>query len=203
MRSLLLVESFDLRPSNQYILVFPFCGNVFVAGKSPVKVYPQILDILGHEAGRMRCTVFYLQFLESRRTLRDFISQNLWFPQQDRHTMMRRFVILAAIVVFGHLVSSRPQGIPFDVQSLLGGGNNNFSPFGFNPGNLLKPDAIQGVIPAPGGQAQATVAPAEPGAAKKKRSSFVLPFQELIPTGIPSNWIPGADAATPAKPSGN
>jgi hypothetical protein len=45
MRSLLLVESFDLRPSNQQIqfgkgdfYLFPFCENVFVPGKSPVKV---------------------------------------------------------------------------------------------------------------------------------------------------------------------
>jgi hypothetical protein len=37
MRSLLLVESFDLHPSNQYILV-TFCENVFLPGKSPVKV---------------------------------------------------------------------------------------------------------------------------------------------------------------------
>jgi hypothetical protein len=43
MRSLLLVESFDFRPSNQYILVrvipscFRFVKIVFVAGKSPVK----------------------------------------------------------------------------------------------------------------------------------------------------------------------
>jgi hypothetical protein len=36
---LLLVESFDFRPSNQYLLVkVPFCENVFVPGKSPVKV---------------------------------------------------------------------------------------------------------------------------------------------------------------------
>jgi hypothetical protein len=49
MRSLLLVESFDyFRPSNQYILVrvlFTFCENVIVPAKSPVKVYPKILDI--------------------------------------------------------------------------------------------------------------------------------------------------------------
>jgi hypothetical protein len=52
MRSLLLVESFYFRPSNQYILVgmipscFHFEKNVFVAGKSPVKVYFKILDII-------------------------------------------------------------------------------------------------------------------------------------------------------------
>jgi hypothetical protein len=40
----MLVESFDFRPSNQYILVrvipssFPFSENVFVPSKSPVKV---------------------------------------------------------------------------------------------------------------------------------------------------------------------
>jgi hypothetical protein len=44
MRSLLLVKSFDLRPSKQYTLfrviswLFPFCENVFVPGKSPVEV---------------------------------------------------------------------------------------------------------------------------------------------------------------------
>jgi hypothetical protein len=46
-RSLFLVESCDLRPSSQYILVrvFPFCENVLVPDKCPVKVQPEILDI--------------------------------------------------------------------------------------------------------------------------------------------------------------
>jgi hypothetical protein len=54
-RSLLLVESFDLRRSNQHILVrvipscFPFCENMFVPDKSPVKMYPEILDIFSGE----------------------------------------------------------------------------------------------------------------------------------------------------------
>jgi hypothetical protein len=43
MISLFLLESFYLRPKNQYILVmvipsFPFYENAFVLGKSPVKV---------------------------------------------------------------------------------------------------------------------------------------------------------------------
>jgi hypothetical protein len=48
MEILLLVESFELGPSsihfgegNSYL--FPFCENVFVSGKSPVKVQPEIL----------------------------------------------------------------------------------------------------------------------------------------------------------------
>jgi hypothetical protein len=46
MRSLLLGE--NLHPSNQYILVrviqlFPFCKNVFVPSKSPVKVQGHLL----------------------------------------------------------------------------------------------------------------------------------------------------------------
>jgi hypothetical protein len=48
MRSMLLVESFYLCPSNQYILVrvIPSCENVFVLDKYPVKVWPKILDII-------------------------------------------------------------------------------------------------------------------------------------------------------------
>jgi hypothetical protein len=55
MRSLLLVESFDLCPSNQYILMrmipscFRFAKMCFVPGKSPVKVQPKILDIFLRE----------------------------------------------------------------------------------------------------------------------------------------------------------
>jgi hypothetical protein len=39
-RSLLFVESFDLRPSNQYMLVrvFPFYADVLVPGESSVKM---------------------------------------------------------------------------------------------------------------------------------------------------------------------
>jgi hypothetical protein len=54
MRSLVLVESCDIRPSSQYILVrvipswFPFCENVLVPGKSPVKVQPEIFYISLH-----------------------------------------------------------------------------------------------------------------------------------------------------------
>jgi hypothetical protein len=46
MRSLLLVKSFDFRPSNQCILVRvnPSCFR-FVQGKSPVSLYTEILDI--------------------------------------------------------------------------------------------------------------------------------------------------------------
>jgi hypothetical protein len=46
MRSLLFIESFDLRPSNQYILVraipsfFPFGEGVFMPGESSVEVQP-------------------------------------------------------------------------------------------------------------------------------------------------------------------
>jgi hypothetical protein len=47
-RSLFFVESFDLRPSNQYILVRVitscFFKNVIVPGESPVKVQSEILD---------------------------------------------------------------------------------------------------------------------------------------------------------------
>jgi hypothetical protein len=51
MRSLLLVENFEFRPSNQHILVrvIPsclFCENVFVPGKSPIKMQPQIHYII-------------------------------------------------------------------------------------------------------------------------------------------------------------
>jgi hypothetical protein len=47
MRSLLLLERFDLCPSNQYILVrvIPSVSNVLVPFKSPVKVQPEILYI--------------------------------------------------------------------------------------------------------------------------------------------------------------
>jgi hypothetical protein len=50
MRSLLPVENVDLRPNNQYILVRGFLvvsvlRRMFVSGKSPVQVYPEILDI--------------------------------------------------------------------------------------------------------------------------------------------------------------
>jgi hypothetical protein len=44
------MESFELQSNNQYILkgncwLFPFCENVFVPGKSPVKVHAEVLDI--------------------------------------------------------------------------------------------------------------------------------------------------------------
>jgi hypothetical protein len=51
MRSLLLVENFDLHPSNQYILVmmipsgFRF-ANICLCQVSPVKVQPEIFDIV-------------------------------------------------------------------------------------------------------------------------------------------------------------
>jgi hypothetical protein len=51
MRSLLLVESCDLRPSSEYVLVrlipklFPLCETVHMPGQSPVKVKPEIPDI--------------------------------------------------------------------------------------------------------------------------------------------------------------
>lgn len=128
--------------------------------------------------------------------------------------MMRIVIVLAAIAVFGHHVSSRPQNLPFDPSSFLGGNNNNNNnnglPFGCNPANLLKPDAISSFVPFPGGQGQATAAPAAPaeaGSARKKRSPAGFPFQGLIPTGIPNNWIPGGfpggETATVAKPSGD
>jgi hypothetical protein len=53
MRSLLLVEIFDL----------PFCENVFVPGKSPVKMQPEILDTLHvvyMEKGSKFLIVWYL-----------------------------------------------------------------------------------------------------------------------------------------------
>jgi hypothetical protein len=126
--------------------------------------------------------------------------------------MMRIVVILATISAFGHLVSSRPQNLPFNPSSFLGGNNNNNNgaPFGCNPASLFKPDTISSFIPVPGGQGQATAAPDTPteaGSARRKRSPAGFPFQELIPTGIPSNWfpagIPGGETATVAKPSGN
>jgi hypothetical protein len=50
----LFLENFDLCLSNQYILVrvipsFYFCKNVFVPGKSPAKVPPEMLDIFLEE----------------------------------------------------------------------------------------------------------------------------------------------------------
>jgi hypothetical protein len=43
MRSLLLVEGFDLRPSNQYILV-RLIPTALVPGRTSVKLQPEILD---------------------------------------------------------------------------------------------------------------------------------------------------------------
>jgi hypothetical protein len=47
MRSLLLVESFDFHPTNQYISVrvIPSCFSFAKMRVSPVKVQPKILDI--------------------------------------------------------------------------------------------------------------------------------------------------------------
>jgi hypothetical protein len=52
MRSLLLVESLDLRPSNQYILVreipscLHFAKNVCAPGKSSVEIKSKVFDIV-------------------------------------------------------------------------------------------------------------------------------------------------------------
>jgi hypothetical protein len=127
--------------------------------------------------------------------------------------MMRIVVIFAAIAAFGHDVSSRPQTLPISPSSFLDAGNKNNSfgaPFGFNPASLLKPETISALVPVPWGQAQATAAPAAPteaGSARKKRSPAGFPFQELIPTGIPSNCFPigkpEGETASDAKPSGD
>jgi hypothetical protein len=130
--------------------------------------------------------------------------------------MMRIVVILAAIAAFGHHVSSRPQKLPFNPSSFLGGSNSNNNnsggPFGCNPAALLNPDTISSFIPIPGGQAQATAAPAAPaeaGSARKKRNRPSFPFEELIPTGIPNSWVPAGvgigagDTANVANASGN
>jgi hypothetical protein len=130
--------------------------------------------------------------------------------------MMRIVVILAAIAAFGHHVSSRPQNLPLNPPSILGGGSNknNSAPFGCNPANLVKPDftgfislLVNGIQ---GGQAQATAAPeaaTEASSARKKRNPAAFPFQEVVPTRIQSNWLPekisGEQTLSDAKPNGD
>jgi hypothetical protein len=119
--------------------------------------------------------------------------------------MMRIVVILAAIAAAVHHVSSRPQLNPFNPGSFLGGSNNNNNKLPFDC-NSLNPNKFSEHFPVPVGGSEATEAPAEAGAARKRRSPAGFPFQQLIPTAIPNNcleaFMPAGETSTVAKPSG-
>lgn len=127
-----------------------------------------------------------------------------WFAQQAEHNMIRIFVTLVVVAALGH-VNSRPQNFPFSPSSLLGTNNNKngtSNVFGYIPPNLLNPSALSGVFPVLGGQRQTTA----PSADRKKRNPGSFPFQNLIPSFIPSMFIPTGteqDSTTTEKPSAN